>query len=95
MFQDISTRTREGFGSKADCSGYDEMTWIPRTWEQHQEYSRRHKLAQNLTEEKELEQKYGVRYSELSRLSYYNPIRCHLVDPMHCLLLGQVKHTVR
>ena len=39
-----------------------------------------------------LEKKYGVRYSELFRLSYFDPIRMHVIDPMHNLLLGTAKH---
>ena len=38
------------------------------------------------------EAEHGVRYSELFRLSYYDPVRMHVVDPMHNLLLGISKH---
>jgi hypothetical protein len=30
----------------------------------------------------------GVRWSELLRLPYFNPVRCVLIDPMHNLFLG-------
>ncbi|GBC14554.2 hypothetical protein GLOIN_2v1775288 [Rhizophagus irregularis DAOM 181602=DAOM 197198] len=33
----------------------------------------------------------GVRWSELLRLSYFDPIRFITVDPMHCLFLGIAK----
>ena len=48
--------------------------------------------ANTATERKKLEKDYGVRYSELHRLSYFDPIRMHVVDPMHNLLLGTSKH---
>ena len=38
------------------------------------------------------ESEHGVRYSELFRLPYYDPIRMHVIDPMHNLLLGVAKH---
>ena len=36
----------------------------------------------------------GVRWSELLRLSYFDPIRFITVDPMHCLFLGIAKWIV-
>ena len=33
----------------------------------------------------------GVRWSELLRLTYFDPIRSIIVDPMHCLFLGIAK----
>ena len=33
----------------------------------------------------------GVRWSELLRLPYFDPIRSIIVDPMHCLFLGIAK----
>ena len=31
---------------------------------------------------------HGVRYSELNRLPYFDPIRMTIIDPMHNILLG-------
>ena len=39
-----------------------------------------------------LESKYGVRYSVILDLPYFNPVRFTVVDPMHNLLLGTAKH---
>ena len=36
-------------------------------------------------------QEMDVRYSEFLKLSYFDIIRCHLIDPMHNLLLGTSK----
>src|SRR5947207_11224044 len=37
----------------------------------------------------------GVRWSELLRLPYFDPIRFLTVDPMHCLFLGIAKWIVK
>lgn len=37
----------------------------------------------------------GVRWSELLRLPYFNPVRFITVDPMHCLFLGIAKWIVK
>jgi hypothetical protein len=37
----------------------------------------------------------GVRWSELLRLPYFDPIRFITIDPMHCLFLGIAKWIVR
>ncbi|EJD38076.1 hypothetical protein AURDEDRAFT_172838 [Auricularia subglabra TFB-10046 SS5] len=36
--------------------------------------------------------KHGVRWFELARLPYFDPVRMAIVDPMHCMLLGIVKN---
>jgi hypothetical protein len=38
-----------------------------------------------------LEKKYGVRYTELSRLEYYDGVQFTVIDPMHNLFLGTAK----
>ena len=37
----------------------------------------------------------GVRWSELLRLPYFDPVRFVTVDPMHCLFLGTAKWIVK
>ena len=36
-----------------------------------------------------------VRWSELLRLSYFDPVRFITVDPMHCLFMGIAKWIVK
>ena len=43
------------------------------------------------SERDQIEREFGIRYSELLRLPYFDIIRCHLVDPMHNLFLGTTK----
>ena len=50
------------------------------------------KNASTATERTEIEKSLGARYTELSRLPYFNVIRHHVVDPMHNLFLGLAKH---
>lgn len=38
-----------------------------------------------------LEKEYGVRYSVLLELEYFDPIRMTIIDPMHNLFLGTAK----
>ena len=42
-----------------------------------------------------MESELGVRYSELLRLPYFDPIRMLIIDPMHWLYLGIAKHLMR
>ena len=34
---------------------------------------------------------FGVRYSELLRLPYFDPVRTTIIDPMHCFYRGVAK----
>src|SRR6266496_122623 len=48
-----------------------------------------------LPEMKEMPPANLVRWSEMLRLPYFNPIRHLIVDPMHCLFLGIAKWIVK
>ena len=48
--------------------------------------------ANTATKRDELEKKYGMQYSELLRLPYFDIVEFHVVDPMHNLLLGTAKY---
>ena len=76
---------------KADYSGFERGTWVPRSNTQHKERAERVRRAKCLQEKKALEREYGLRYSALNELHYYQPIRHHCIDPMHCIFLGVCK----
>ena len=38
---------------------------------------------------------HGSRFTVLMTLSYFNNVRCHVIDPMHNLFLGTAKHMVK
>ncbi len=88
----MKTFPRESFGSKPDYSGFDYESWVPRSGDQHKALARETLTAQTKTIKERMESASGVRYSEFFRLSYFDPIASHVVDPMHNLLLGTAKH---
>ena len=83
------------FGSKPDYSGYNWESWPPRNLQEHIEKSKDAKKAATATARSQIESRHGLRYSELIRLSYFDVIRYHVVDPMHNLFLGLAKHTIK
>ena len=46
--------------------------------------------ARNKTEAKQIQKKYGIRWSELLRLPYFDIVTMTMVDPMHTIFLGMV-----
>ena len=48
--------------------------------------------ARNKTEAKEIQKKNGVRWSELLRLTYFDIVTMTMVDPMHTVFLGMIRH---
>ena len=84
----------EAFGKKSDYSGYDRDSWPSQTHELYKEQVSKfkdahmaHKDAHMAANHIELERQYGVRYTELLRLPYFDVVEYHVVDPMHNLLL--------
>ncbi len=73
-------------------SGFDRNNWKSRTNSQHRESCNQLAQATSKTSLYQLEVKLGVRYSSLLELPYFDPVRHHVVDPMHNLFLGTPKH---
>jgi len=80
------------FTEKADYSGFDVENWPPRDNATHRINANKVKNAPNKTQHETLAKKYGVYYSSLLDLEYFNAIRFTAIDPMHNLFLGTVKH---
>ena len=80
------------FGERTDYSGFDRENWPKRSLEKHREDV--HKVIQEVTKTKisEAESKYGVRYSVLLSLPYFDPVRFTVIDIMHNMYLGTGKH---
>ncbi|KAL5512130.1 hypothetical protein ACEPAG_3651 [Sanghuangporus baumii] len=57
-----------------------------------QEQSKAWRNARTSKEQDAITNQYGVRWSELWRLPYWDPLKQLVVDPMHCLLLGLVQN---
>lgn len=80
--------SRTSFGSKPDYSGFDTSLWEPRCCEETKQQALNVCQGKTQTERESLSSMYGVRYSELHSLPYFDPVRMHVVDPMHNLFLG-------
>lgn len=82
------------FGSKPNYGGFDRNVWPKRDLKDHKEQGLRWKHAATLVEQHTIEREFGVRYSELLRLPYFDTVRFSVIDPMHNILLGSAKHTI-
>ena len=85
----------DAFGDKLDYSGYDCSTWTARELEAHRTNAELVRDASSASAQETLARQYGVRYSKLLLLEYFDIIRCHTVDPMHSIFLGIAKHTIK
>lgn len=79
------------FGDKADYSGFNVEEWPERRVQDHKSKGMEWKHAKTQSQRNSIEREHGVRYTELLRLSYFNPARFTVVDPMHNVLLGTSK----
>lgn len=84
---------RKKFGDKQDCSGFEENE--SRLQCDHMTSIEVLKKTENKSELRSLEAKFGMRYSCLTQLPYFEVIRLHTIDPMHNLLLGTAKHVTQ
>ena len=79
------------FGT-TDYSGFNRDTWVLRTGQLHRENCR--ELAKETTKTglKKCQSTFGIRYSILLSLPYFDAVRYTVVDIMHNLFLGIGKH---
>jgi hypothetical protein len=70
-----------------DINNLNVEEWEPRSCEEHRELAFKWKDAPSQAQRVQITNKYGVRYSELLRLPYLDPIRNLCVDPMHAFFL--------
>lgn len=80
------------FDSRCDYSGFDRENWVPRNVSDHRQ--RVENVCKQVTKTgiQAAESKYGVRYSVLLSLPYFDPIKFTAIDVMHNLFLGTGKH---
>ena len=76
---------------KPDYSGFNCCTWPKRRADEHRIKGMEWKYAKTQVERQRIEKEYGVRFSELLRLPYFDSARFSVVDPMHNILLGTTK----
>ena len=84
-----------GFGEKRNYSGFHKQSWPKRTKSLHSKYVDLIQRTQTKTARKQLESKYGCRYSVLMDLTYFDVIEHHVIDPMHNLFLGTANKCLR
>ena len=70
---------RKDFTDRPDFFGYDVKEWAPRSAEQHEALGELNRNVRTATEKGKIESTYGVRFTELLRLPYYDPIRFHVI----------------
>lgn len=63
------------FGQKNDYSGFGRSEWPKRTVEEHRKIGLAWKHAPTASKQHEIEQKYGVRFTELLRIPYFNTVQ--------------------
>ncbi|XP_058880312.1 uncharacterized protein LOC131737148 [Acipenser ruthenus] len=77
-----------------DYSGFARDAWPQRTHERHLEWCAQILDKKTKQDVKLLEREYGVRYSVLLELPYFDIVQVHVIDPMHNLFLGTAKHVI-
>jgi hypothetical protein len=77
-------------GKKFNYGGFDDMTewYVQKDPDEHRQNAELWRLCKSKRERKQHVSETHVRWSELLRLPYFNPIRFLVVDPMHNLFLG-------
>ena len=78
-----------------DYSGYRREEWIVRVNGVHREQCKEILKETTKTGIQQMESKYGVRYSVLLALPYFDPVKFTVIDPMHNLFLGTGKHVFK
>lgn len=80
---------------KKDFSGFARDTWPTRKLADHKITCNNLKKCKSLNERTSMESRTGIKYSILTELPYFDPIRFTIVDPMHNLFLGTAKHMMK
>ncbi|KIK35994.1 hypothetical protein CY34DRAFT_95198 [Suillus luteus UH-Slu-Lm8-n1] len=80
---------------KLDVANFDHDTWKRRTSEEHRAAAEEWKNAETKSVRDKVFERHGVRWSELLRLPYWDPVRFIVIDGMHNLFLGVVQYHFR
>lgn len=79
---------------KKNYGGFDVSSWELRNLRSHCEAVKKIVRCKTKTNRERLEKEYGVRYSVLLELDYFDPVRMTVIDPMHNLFLGTAKRMI-
>ena len=83
------------FNEKTDYSGFDRDSWPPRHNSSHRVHAEMVRKASTQSKHEALATKYGVYYSCLLQLEYFDAVRFTVIDLMHNLFLGTAKHVFK
>ena len=78
-----------------DFSGFDREQWSLRTRNEHRMIGDQILQCQTKSQRSKLEYESGYRYTSLLELTYFDPSRMLIIDPMHNLFLGTTKHVLK
>lgn len=84
-------KTFDGGVGEKNYGGFDMSLWEDRNLEVHKEIVKKIVRSKTKTSREKLEKEYGVRYSVLLELAYFDPVTMTIIDPMHNLFLGTAK----
>jgi hypothetical protein len=79
----------------SEIDNIDCQTFRLKTGEEVLAKSVRWRDADNQSTRNELFSRFGVRWSELNRLPYWDPVQCVIIDGAHAHFLGSVQHHCR
>ena len=76
-----------------DYSGFDVQNWGRKTVNEHRICSDQLQNDEHSkTSAKKFQSDHGYKYTALLELPYFDTVRHHVIDAMHCLFLGTAKH---
>ena len=74
--------------SKEHVEDLDFWNWPLRSWDEQRAAAERWRATTDPEERARIMREQGIRWSELFRLPYWNPLVFTAIDPMHALFLG-------
>ena len=69
-------------------SNFNVANWEPRSNDLHRIFASRYQECKTKSQQKEVEREYGIRYSVLLELPYFDASRICIIDPMHKSSIG-------
>ena len=87
----LKSFTSQSFGDKSDYSGFHRTSRPKRTLDQRRIQGMAWKHARTMTDRNKIEREFGVRFTELLRLPYFDTIQFSVIDVMHNILLGYLE----
>jgi len=73
------------FEDKPNYGGFNHEMWEQQTNSKHRESCDKIKAATNKTQLQKLESSHGVQYSYLLKLTYFDPVKFVVINPIHNL----------